>query len=77
MGKLVKKGRKQLPNPVVEDEKRRYQIRGEKTGKKGENKMGNSRTGQQTKLSGEKQEMGERIGWGTTATRPTMEDEWK
>ena len=54
MGKLVKKGRKQLPNPVVEDEKRRYQIRGEKIGKRGENKMGNSRTGQQTKLSGEK-----------------------
>ena len=30
MGKLGKRGRKQLPDPIVEDQWRRYQIRGEK-----------------------------------------------
>ena len=35
-------------------------------------------SGEDTKLWGEKREMGERIGWGTTTTRPTMEDdEWR
>ena len=42
MGKLGKRGREQLPDPGVEDEWRREQIRREKTGKRGENKRGNN-----------------------------------
>ena len=57
MGKLNKRDREQLPDPAMEDEWRRYQIREGGIGKMGENNYPVrlwSMTGEESKLGGGK-----------------------
>ena len=62
MGKLGKRGREQLLDLGVEDEWRREQIRGEKTGKRGKNNRGNNYSIQLWRMS----EEDSKLGWGKT-----------